>query len=528
MSWTVLRRAFGRGLLLAVLAVLATPSLAQAKWLRAESNHFIVYSNGDERSLRIYAQTLEAFDSLLRRLHGLGEVSTARKLPVYLLGSARDLKVIVDLPANARGVYLPAGEDIFAAAISQGRQDDFMLHEYVHHFMLANYPYAYPPWLVEGYAEYFMTFTVDDQYITWGQYHPVRAAWLTGASWIPTATLLTAHGGSLRKDREVAQFYAQSWALTHYFMASPERRRQLDAYVKAVGAGVESQAAMRTATGMSTDALHQALKDYVKGELIYSRVSASQFPTGPVAITVLPPSAEDLLLLAQRLKVGARGDDQRAALAEKVRRAAAKHPGDAFAMVTLGHAELHFGDVAAGERVLMELLAREPDHVEALQLMASARLRAAPEAATPAEAKTLRAQARGFLARAYKVDDLNYYTLYLLALSREPEADYPIDNDVATWLLAYNQAPQLPMIRVGAARALMMKGQFIQAIRILEPLANSPHGGALALAAQGLIARAREGKPPTETTTGPDDLGPETPDAPADGPKPETPALRMW
>ena len=54
---------------LATAALLfATPSLAQAKWLRAESNHFIVYSNGDERSLRIYAQTLEAFDSSERWL----------------------------------------------------------------------------------------------------------------------------------------------------------------------------------------------------------------------------------------------------------------------------------------------------------------------------------------------------------------------------------------------------------------------------------------------------------------------------
>jgi len=494
-SWTLLRRAYVRGALLALATLLATPSLAHARWLRAESNHFVVYSSGDERSLRTYTETLESFDGLLRVIHGLGNRPDERKLPIYLVRSAADVRNMIDT-RNAAGVYLATGEDIFAVAHSRGRYDDTILHEYVHHFMLANFPYAYPAWLVEGYAEYFMTFTVDDKAITWGQHNPNRASWLVHGRWIPVSTLISSHRGDLRTRDEIAQFYAQGWALTHYFMATPERRAQLAAYLRAVGAGEPSLTAMQKATGMTADQLHQALKRYVAGRLTYASVSPAQFPPGPVTITTLSASADDLLLLSQRLKIGTRPEN-RAAIAEELRRAAAKHPGDPFAMVTLGHAELHFGDAAAGERVLTELLARHPDHVEGLQLMASARLTAARGAASLAEAKSLRGQARAFLGRAYKADPSAYYTLLLLGLSREPETDYPTDNDITTWVQAYNLAPQMPVIRVGLARALMQKGQFDQAIRILQPLANSPHGGASRTMAQQLTALAREGRAPT-------------------------------
>lgn len=491
-----MRRGFA---LLAFFAVLAAPSFAQARWLRAESNHFIVYSSGDERSLRTYTETLESFDSLLRAIHGLGSNPEERKLPIYLVRSPGDVREMINT-RNAVGVYLATSEDIFAVAHSRGRYDDSILHEYVHHFMLANFPYAYPAWLVEGYAEYFMTFTVDEKAITWCQYSPVRAAWLVHGHWIPVSTLISSHRGELKNMEEVAQFYAQGWALTHYFMSTPERRAQLAAYLKAVGSGKPSLEAMEAATGMDAVRLHQALKTYVKGRLVYSSVSPAQFPPGAVTVTTLPPSADDLLLLAQRLKVGTK-PEKRAALAQEVRRAAARHPGDSFAMVTLGHAELHFGDPAAGERVLAELLLREPDNVEALQLMATERMRSARGAATPAEAKSLRGQARAFLGRAYRADPAAYYTLYLLGLSREPEADYPTDNDVTTWVQAYNLAPQMPMIRIGLAKALMRKGDFEQAIRLLEPLANSPHNGSLRTLAQTLTALARERKPPPDAET---------------------------
>lgn len=208
-------------------------------------------------------------------------------------------------------------------------------------------------------------------------------------------------------------------------------------------------------------------------------------------MTRLPASADDLLLIGQRLKLGVEGED-RAELAALVRRLAARHPDDPFAMLQLGHAELHFGDPVEGEAVLTRLLEREPANVEALQLMAERYITLADE--RPDE-RALRVRARAYLARAYSADPGQYYTLQLLALNRRDQPSYPNENDLTTWSLAFNLAPQLSEIRLGYAQALMQAGLFDEAVVLLAPLANAPHGGAASEAGQMLLERARAEQP---------------------------------
>ena len=107
-------------------------------------------------------------------------------------------------------------------------------------------------------------------------------------------------------------------------------------------------------------------------------------------------------------------------------------------------------------------------------------------------------RARAYLARAYSADPTHYYTLYMLAQSRVKAPGYPNDNDLATWVEAYNQAPQMPAIRLGLSDAAMRRGEFDLAETLLEPLANSPHGRGTAEVAQRLLARARAGQLPDD------------------------------
>jgi len=162
-------------------------------------------------------------------------------------------------------------------------------------------------------------------------------------------------------------------------------------------------------------------------------------------------------------------------------------------MLTLGHAELHFGDPVEGEAVLTRLLEREPANVEALQLMARRYITLAEE--QPDE-RALRVRAREYLARAYSADPGQYYTLQLLALNRRDQPSYPNENDLTTWSLAFNLAPQLSEIRLGYAQALMQAGLFDEAVLLLAPLANAPHGGAASEAGQMLLERARAERGP--------------------------------
>jgi len=234
------------------------------------------------------------------------------------------------------------------------------------------------------------------------------------------------------------------------------------------------------------------LRRYLQGRIPMTRYELD-LPEAEITITSLPRSADDLLLIGQRLKVGG-DEDARAETAELVRRLAARHPDDPFAMLQLGHAELHFGDPVAGEAILESLLEREPDNVEALQLMASRYIRLARD--NPDDDLALIRRARTYLARAFRVDPDQFQTLVMLARTRQGMPDYPRENDLLTWDRAFTLAPQLASIRLGYASALMQAGEFAEAIVLLEPLANAPHGGGASETAQELIQRARANQPP--------------------------------
>ena len=109
--------------LIAVTMMSLTAVPARADWLRAESERFVIYSDGDERTLRHYVQRLETFDRVLRLFMGLSmEEAPPRKLPIYLIGHERELaRVLPQATENQWGVYVPAEQDIFAVARRRNR-----------------------------------------------------------------------------------------------------------------------------------------------------------------------------------------------------------------------------------------------------------------------------------------------------------------------------------------------------------------------------------------------------------------------
>lgn len=479
--FTGLKRAILFGI---AILVASAASPAHAEWRRAESPNFVVYSQGSEHNLRRYIRNLEIYDFLLRQRMGLPSATAGRKLPIYLVnGRSGLLQINPRTGQNVAGTYFPVGEDIFAAAFND-REQDYLFHEYFHHFsyQLASTA-GYPAWLLEGLAEYFMTAEISETTVKIGGYNEGRVYGLFDATWLPLEDLLTKRVGEVRRTHQ-GSYYPVAWLMTHWFMSDDARRAQLAAYIQYMQQGEDSVAAMERATGLTMDQLRQQLRGYRRLTIEHYR---ADYPETPITVTQLPRSADDLLLIGQRLKVGVT-EDKRAETAEMVRRLAARHPDDPFALLQLGHAELHFGDPDAGEAVLTRLLEREPENIEALQLMATGLMRLARE--TPEETVPLMRRARGYLARAYAADPAQYYTLQLLAESRQVEDSYPTENDLLTWDQAFQFAPQLAAIRLGYANALMQAEEFDEAVILLRPLANAAHGGRTAEMAAGLMDRA--------------------------------------
>ena len=74
-------------LTLAALIPIFAPHLAEARWLRAESPKFVIYSDGAEDELRDVTRKLEEYDALWRHLTGAKAKESLNKLTIYLLPS---------------------------------------------------------------------------------------------------------------------------------------------------------------------------------------------------------------------------------------------------------------------------------------------------------------------------------------------------------------------------------------------------------------------------------------------------------
>lgn len=466
-------------LLLLALALLAlTPASALAEWRRAESPNYIVYSDGSERTLREYTAKLERFDGLMRRALGGGPQTEIRKLPVYLVGDGRALRIALPhLPDGIDGYYSSSDNDTFAILV-RGRSDDILLHEYVHHFMARNGDARHPGWLSEGFAEYFATATVSESgRATFGLPDPGRQYALQQNRWLPMDQLLRAKG-SLDIEGSTARgmYYAQAWALTHWTLSNADRVRSLAAFQTAVSRGQDPVEAWEATFGMTQAQLTAQLRAYAQGPLRYAELTIP--PVAPtITVSVLSPAADAVILPMINARSPSEDGVDGPALLATLRTAAARFPDDPLALVGLGHAEKLWGDETAAETALTRALERQGDNLDGLLLMAAIAEEHGDVALNETETVSHYRRAQGYLRRALDADPTDYRIYAALARIRRGAPDYPNDNDLLTWELALQYAPQVMSIRANTAIAMMEGGRYDDAIALLRPLINDPHGG---------------------------------------------------
>jgi tetratricopeptide (TPR) repeat protein len=458
------------------LAALAAPAVAEARWLRVETDKFVVFGKGSERSVRDYAAKLTTFDQVLRLYNPtVADRKPATKVQVFMLGGVGDLKrVRPDLPQHVLGFYSAMNEGVFAFAVNAEGfgKDDVLFHEYAHHFMLENYPLAYPGWFVEGWAEYFMTTEIKGASVKVGGYNPARAFSVLERSWLPLQDVLSKTTAETNPERRDV-YYAQAWLLMHYFLSDTGRARQLEAAARAITQGAAPAAALEKATGKTLGDLTRELRGYRKLQMM--SFTFKELPDATMSVSQLPPSADELLLDNQRLILSATGDVD-AELLQSVRKKAAKYPGDWFAERTLARAEFVMGDVGAGEAIMKRRLAAAPEDREDLLLAGLGQIMAGMRDDNQREAR-FRA-ARAALGKAYQLDKSDFRPLYAYGLSRTVEDAYPTDNDLNVLLEARGLAPSVQENSVRAGVALIQKGRKEEAARILAAVINNPHGGA--------------------------------------------------
>lgn len=527
-----------RGAALAVASALSSfvASPALAEWLRAETDHFIVYGDTSEGSLRRYAQKVERFDALLRTYYPIQTDHEIPKLEIFMAEGRRDMnRMSPGISEGVAGYYSPNSGRIYTIVDTRSSMGDIVVfHEYAHHFMFQMRANAYPSWFVEGFAEYYSTATLTNDRIQFGRHNPGRMNSLTNGfnSWakmedvlkwrIPDSGRFPAH-----------LYYAQSWAMTHYFMSTPDRTQMLGRYLSAVAGGEDSIVAMQAATGRTPSQLQDDIWRYISGSInIMSPQIAIIHPE--VAISRLSKAQADAIWLDVRLdnapirlpaeeevEDGAQTDAQKARRARARREAAENRAELIRSAFALGerHADSDVGRLLTArahrlsQRPDLALAALTPsldagtNNAQVLRVAALALMDQTEPAESVDDANELRRQASVYLARAMDAEPLDFRIYLGLNDVRNGQPRYPTDNDISTLEVACALAPQSFDCRTRLAHAYMARDMNPEAIAVLTPVANSPHSSGYKRQARAMINRARQAlhQAPLETGPEPDD-----------------------
>lgn len=470
-----------------LVGALALASSADAAWLEARTNTFVVMANMKDADIRDMATRLERFDQFLRKAHGLSPVAQPRSNPltVYVLDNVGAVQQLCEAQsgcANAAGFYIGRAEG--SAVFTPRRSGDdsvfdisaqaVLFHEYAHHFMLENWSAAYPAWFTEGFAEFYGASTFErDGAFKFGQVPNYRLYGLLTTKALPLAQMLAAEKRPKGGAEEEA-LYGRGWLLTHYLTFEPSRQGQLDSYLGAINQGLRGQAAAEKAFG-ELAVLEKELNAYIaRKRLRYVGLPATAF--APVTVTVRELSPGEGAMMRVRIRSD-RGVDRSAAerVVAEARPLAARFPADAGVQVVLAEAEYDAGNDDAAEAAADRALAVDPRFYGAMIYKGRARIRRLAARGGDDAAWN---EARGWFIKANAIDNDAAGALMLFYESFVAERRKPTPNAIAALERAQGLVPQDAGLRWLLVKSLADRGSFAEARNILAPLAFDPHAAA--------------------------------------------------
>lgn len=462
------------GLVAAWLAI----GVAHADWYEASGRNVRVLTEGKAEAARKLADQLERFDAALRVLRGIegNDPGPANRLTVYLLDDTGDVEQLIGRKQVA-GFYIPraGGSVAFVprspATNQQIKPQQVLLHEYTHHFMFRNFSAAFPAWFVEGFAEFHATATFgDDGSVDFGAPAQYRAYSLFNGPPLPIDKLFeqTSAGND---EARIAAMYARGWLLTHYLTFNEARRTQLGAYLKALNAGQDNEAAGRAAFG-DLKKLDRELGAYMRGRFTGLRIGADKLKVAPVTVRTL--DAGEAAVMDVHI-ASTRGVNRKAALAllPAVRRAVAPYPAHGFAQAVLAEAEYDAGNFAESAAAAGRSIAADPKNRDGYLYLGMAQAALLRAQGKPSEAaiKAVRAP----LSRANRLDPDDPRPMLCIYDSFEMFGQAPPKAVKDALIYAHGLAPEDRRARMLATMAYIERGNFKAARMTVAPLAFDPH-----------------------------------------------------
>lgn len=363
---------------------------------------------------------------------------------------------------------------------------------YAQHFLVSQFPAAYPRWYVEGFGQVFATVDADKEgMIEYGRHPEGYRAITDRFRRYPIAKILdgTYLGEAESRTRWTP---ASAWLLTHYLLFS-ERRGQLNAYLLAIKQGkslAEAAGAFGDIAQLERDiAAYYSAKRFPYEQMTYpaeriAQPSLRSLTKGEAAfvkgrlelasrieIPALAPAGPDAKLASKASKVQSAALKTRDAWLADLRRDAGRYGTNLQAQLLLAEAECRSDQYAGCNAAADRALALAPQNSDALVWKGTAQVQMGLALPEQSRAGAVRA-GRATIAKANRQSPdaplplLAYYRSFSATETAAP------DVAVAGLMKAVEAVPQAPKPRVELATALAARDLGDDARAALLPVAN--------------------------------------------------------
>lgn len=471
---------------LAVLLLLFQPQAARAEWHRIETPEFALQADMEPEAIRTLGVQLLDLDLLLRQMFGVSGPGRGRRVEMIVYGDHAQLMAEAGLPGFAAGFFNANPVENFILLPATDRGDDgfdpvaTLRHEYTHYFMLRHVGNRQPGWLMEGAASFFETaYRSADGTMRYGAAPPQIVAFLNDVGGTTFDQLEQPSG--LRHDVEkMGRFYAQGWLTTHHLYMGGEQAPNIRAYLDAMEKSGKADASLFTGGAAQFD---RDLDAWFTAGVPPEKIVAMP-PADASTIRLRALTSGEIALIGMRLefyrqssKVSnfSTGVKAQEAFLTRIGEIVAAHPGDpvvgAFSVKMLLALDSGHSSASDLETLLDPVGTTTDDRI----LRARVMTRGADEG-PPAEFQGRIASARRILDEILRRDPGNVDALYATFENiREDEGA----SDAAIIYLAKALAidPNNGAWLMELLELYLRDGRKKDAVALLRPVANMPHGG---------------------------------------------------
>lgn len=277
---------FRRFELLLFLAFAVSLYAKTESWIQVQSQHFIVITPASEKDGRHVADQLERMRDVFHTAFPKAEVDPPSPIVVIAVENEKDFKALEPAAYLAKGslqlggLFVRAPDKNYIMLRLREQEPAFgynaVINENPHPYSVVYHEYTHllfskaedwmPLWLNEGLAQFFENTEIRNKEVKSGEPSRENLFILHQNRLLPLDVLFAVDRNSpyYHEETKGSIFYAESWALTHYFWIQDQKNstHKLIDYMRLVAGGVDPVTAGTNAFG-DLNALQKTLDAYV-------------------------------------------------------------------------------------------------------------------------------------------------------------------------------------------------------------------------------------------------------------------------